>query len=192
MSERLLRFATSFMDRRTSRRNVLVKMAMGGSALAVSPLKYLLEPVDAKSIVTCADCSSGDNCCDGYTTFCCSINADGENHCPSNTFKGGWWKCTDYEGTRLCHNANVRYYLDCNLLPGETCKNGCHCARNKCSLRSTCCNVFRYGQCNTQIPDVTPIVCRIVRCEIPCQIWDECNCTYKEDNNTCTHEAGCL
>ncbi len=192
MSDRLTRFATSLMDKRVSRRNILVKMAMGGSALAVSPIRYLTRPLTAERTITCADCSPGSLCCDGYTAFCCQVNTDGGNHCPPNTFRAGWWKCTNYTGTKLCDPQNVRYYIDCNLRPGTTCPQGCHCANDNCGQRGTCCNIFRYGQCHTEIPDVTAIVCRMIRCQNPCEIWADCNCNLKVDDSTCAHEAGCL
>jgi hypothetical protein len=187
----LLRFATSLMDRRVSRRSFLVRMATGGSALAVDPLRYILRPIAAEAVIDCSDCSPGSRCCDGWTAFCCTVNSDGGNYCPSNTFKGGWWKCTNYTGTKMCNPQNVRYYIDCNLRPGSSCSGGCKCADGSCSNRSTCCNVFRYGQCHTEVPEVTAIVCRLIRCRNPCELWPACNCTYKEDNDTCAHEEGC-
>ena len=192
MSERLVRAAASMLERRVSRRGILVRLATGGSALAVAPLRYLLRPLSAEGVISCADCSSGSLCCDGWTAFCCTVNPSGGNYCPTNTFEGGWWKCTNYRGTQLCDDQNVRYYIDCNLRPGQTCAGGCHCAGNSCGHRSTCCNVFRYGQCHTEVPEVTPIVCRLIKCRNPCELWPACNCSYKQDDNTCAHEEGCL
>ena len=154
-------------------------------------MRYMLRPGTATEVIDCPDCSSGSRCCDGYTEFCCTVNG-GRNACPSNTFIGGWWKCTNYTGAGACHKQGVRYYLDCNLKPGSSCRAGCHCAKDRCSLRRTCCNVFRYGQCNTQIDEVTAIVCRVIKCRNPCEIYSFCGCTYKEDNNTCSHESNCL
>src|SRR5581483_8996584 len=55
------------------------------------------------------------------------------------------------------------------------------------------CNAFRYGQCNTQIPDVTEVVCRVVVCDHPSSVAAfNCGTTYKQDNRTCGHEAPCL
>jgi hypothetical protein len=142
--------------------------------------------------VTCRACGGG-RCCDGYTEFCCTING-GSNSCPPGSFVGGWWKCSDYTGHRLCATQGVRYYLDCNRLPGHRCPQGrCTCANGSCSNRATCCNVFRYGQCNTQIGGVTEVVCRVVKCVNPCRTAPSvCSCTTFYDNATCAHEAACL
>jgi hypothetical protein len=192
MTDRLVRFASSVMERRVSRRGFLSRMALGGSALAVAPIRFLTRPLSAEQTVHCSDCSSGSLCCDGWTAFCCQVTAGNSNFCPPNTYRGGWWKCTSYRGTNLCDPQNIRYLIDCNLLPGNSCSEGCHCANNDCGQRSTCCNVFKYGQCHVEITQITPIVCRMVRCRNPCEIWPDCNCTYKQDDNTCAHEAGCL
>ena len=79
----------------------------------------------------------------------------GKNVCPPNTYVGGWWMCTAYRGGGLCSSQGVRYYMDCNHLPGTG--SDCRCANGNCGERRTDCNVFRYGQCNTQIGGVTPI-----------------------------------
>jgi hypothetical protein len=189
IADRLVSFAGGVLDRKMSRRSLLRRMAVGGSALAVAPVRYLLRPGTAEALVNCVNCNSGSRCCDGYTEFCCTIN-DGLNACPTNTFIGGWWKCTNYTGAGACHKEGVRFYIDCNIKPGRSCT--CHCAKDKCSNRRTCCNAFRYGQCNTQITEVTPIVCRVIKCKNPCDIYSFCTCTYKEDDNTCAHEANCL
>jgi hypothetical protein len=192
VSDRLVRFATNVMDRKVSRRSVLVKTAIVGSALAVGPIRYLTRPVSAEATITCANCSSGSLCCDGWTAMCCQINPGNGNYCPPGTYRGGWWKCTNYKGTQLCNPENVRYIVDCNLIPGTSCTGGCHCADDKCANRGTCCNVFKYGQCHVEVTTITAIVCRMIRCRNPCELWADCNCTTKVDDNTCTHEAGCL
>lgn len=192
MTDRLVSYASSLMERRISRRSLLVRLAMGGSALAVAPIRFLTRPLSAEQTIRCSDCSPEALCCDGWTAFCCQVNPGNGNYCPPNTYRGGWWKCTSYGGAQLCDPQNVRYIVDCNLLPGFTCAEGCHCADNQCSNRGTCCNVFKYGQCHVEITQVTAIVCRMIRCRNPCEIWPDCNCTYKQDDNTCGHEAGCL
>src|SRR6266540_6104265 len=190
MSRRLTDLAAAALERRTSRRSFLIRAAMAGSAFAVAPLKFLLEPVSALAAITCSDCSPSSNCCDGYTVFCCTLHSS--NSCPSYTYMAGWWKCTDYNGNGLCSREGVRYYIDCNRTPGTSCPNGCHCANNQCSHRSTCCNVFRYGQCNTEVDGVTEVVCRMVTCSDPSTLFVNCNDTYFQDNATCTHDADCL
>jgi len=190
MSERLVDAATSFFQKRVSRRSMLVRLAVAGSALAVAPLRYMLRPVDAMSFVNCPNCPPSSRCCDGYTAFCCTLT--GVNACPANTYVGGWWKCTSYRGDGMCSAEGVRYYLDCNILPGWRCPWGCHCANNNCSHRRTCCNIFRYGQCGHEVRGVTPIVCRMIKCVNPCRIYSDCTCSYKQDNTTCKHEEGAL
>ena len=168
-----------------------MRFATAGSALTVAPVRYLMRPLSAMAVVTCADCSSRSACCDGYTTFCCSIN-NGVNACPSYSYMAGWWKCTNYTGGGACSREGVRYYIDCNRTPTARCPGGCRCAQDSCGNRRTCCNRFRYGQCNTEITGVTEVVCRLVKCVNPCQLYVNCNCTYKQDNATCGHEAKCL
>ena len=177
---------------RTSRRGFLIRAATVGSALAVAPLRFLLEPVSAlAAIVRPGDCGGG-RCATGWTEFCCTID-QGQNLCPPYSFVGGWWKCTDYRGRRLCNEQGVRYYLDCNRLPGHHVPGGCHCAKGECDRFRVGCNVFRYGQCNTHIGEVTEVVCRVVVCKHPSTIPGlNCNSTYKQDNRTCAHEAPCL
>lgn len=188
----LVRSSARALEQRSSRRGFLVRAAMVGSALAVAPLRYLLEPVSAlAAIVRPGDCRGG-LCADGWTEFCCTIN-HGQNLCPPGSFVGGWWKCTDYRGRRLCKDQGVRYYLDCNRMPGHRVPGGCHCANGDCGRYRVGCNVFRYGQCNTEIHEITEVVCRLVVCEHPATIPGlNCNSTYKESNAVCAQEAPCL
>jgi hypothetical protein len=117
----------------------------------------------------------------------------GLNTCPTGTFVGGWWMCTDYRGHQLCQGSGVRYYIDCNNFPGQPFPGGCRCARDDCSRRRQACNVFRYGQCNTHIKGTTTVVCRVVTCEKPSKIDGlNCNATLMIDDAVCGHEAGCL
>jgi hypothetical protein len=189
VSGRLIGDAGSLLERRTSRRGLLGRVALAGSAMAVAPLRYLLRPVSAWAVIDPGSCSGG-LCTDGYTAFCCEIN-DGKNVCPPGTYVGGWWMCTHYTGRSLCAAEGVRYYLDCNHLPGTTAD--CRCANDTCAERRADCNVFRYGQCNTEIPGITPIACRVVACQNPSTI-DAFNCSASVavDDNTCTHEWSCL
>jgi hypothetical protein len=191
VSERAVGAAGSLLERRTSRRGLLARAALVGSALAVAPLRYLLRPVSAWAVIAPQHCPGGSLCNDGFTEFCCAING-GENSCPEGSYIAGWWKCTHYGGSKLCGDRGVRYYVDCNRKPGHE-SPGCHCAGEDCGQRRVACNHFRYGQCNTAIAGTTPIVCRIVTCANPATIPGfNCNPTYMEDNRTCDHEAGCL
>ncbi len=188
----LVEDAAGLLERRSSRRGFLVRTAVVGSALAVAPLRFLLRPQSALAAIVHPSACAGGLCTDGFTEFCCTIN-EGRNTCPPYAFVGGWWKCTDYRGNRLCGDSGIRYYVDCNRLPGRGMPGGCQCAGADCGNRRVGCNVFRYGQCNTDIPEVTEVVCRVVVCDHPASIADfHCNSTYKQDNRTCGHEAGCL
>jgi hypothetical protein len=179
------------LESRFSRRTALTRIAVAGSALAVAPVRYLLYPGTALGVVVPGGCRDG-LCTDGYTAFCCEIH-QGLNTCPVGTFVGGWWMCTDYRGHQLCQGAGVRYYIDCNNLPGRPFPGGCRCANDDCSHRRQACNVFRYGQCNTHIKGTTTVVCRVVTCEKPSQIEGlNCNGTVMIDDRVCGHEAGCL
>lgn len=188
----LLEGVCGALERRISRHGFFVRAATAGSALTVAPLRYLLQPQTALAAISRPGDCAGGLCTDGWTEFCCAING-GENVCPSYSFVGGWWKCTDYRGSRLCDEEGVRFYVDCNRLPGREIPGGCQCANGSCAHRRVGCNVFRYGQCNTHIPEVTEVVCRVVLCENPATIPGlNCNATPKDNNLTCGHEAGCL
>src|SRR5436305_4486538 len=156
----------SALERRTSRRGVLARAALAGSAFAVAPVRYLVRPESAWAVIRPHHCPRKAKCSDGYTAFCCEIER-GLNTCPANTYVAGWWKCTDYKGSGLCHGQGYRYYLDCNRVPGQRFPGGCQCANGDCNQRRVDCNHFSYGQCNTQIPSRTEVVCRLFICQDP-------------------------
>ena len=190
MSERVARRAGALLERGSSRRGFLGRVAAAGAAFSVAPIRYLVRPEPALAVVRRpGNCRRGRCARDGFTEFCCSIHG-GRNSCPSRSFVGGWWKCTSYRGSELCDREGVRYYIDCNRKPRERC--GCKCGDNQCDCRRVCCNTFRYGQCNTQINAVTEVVCRVVSCKKPWEVdrWN-CNRSPAYDNNTCDHEACC-
>jgi hypothetical protein len=192
MSERLARAIGDLIERRTSRRGLIARSALAGAAFAVAPIRYLVRPETAWAVLRSGDCPSGSRCNDGYSAFCCEIQ-HGDNRCPAGTYVGGWWKCTDYRGGGLCHAEGVRYYLDCNRIPGVGFPGGCQCANGDCSNRVVDCNLFRYGQCNTDVAITTEVVCRLVICQNPASVAGlNCNGTLMINNHTCTHEAGCL
>jgi hypothetical protein len=191
LGERLVDVSAGFLEQRFSRRSALVRIAVAGSALCVAPLRYLLYPQPALAVIVPGDCAQGD-CTDGYTAFCCEIDS-GLNRCPPGTYPGGWWMCTDYRGRQLCAGQGVRYYVDCNALPGRPYPGGCVCANGTCDERRVNCNIFRYGQCNTQIPGVTAVVCRMVVCQNPGSIPHlNCSSSVAVDDAVCAHEAPCL
>jgi hypothetical protein len=188
---RLVDSSALALEARFSRRSALIRLAVAGSALSVAPLRYLLYPGTALAVVAPGSCGDG-LCTDGYTAFCCEIN-QGVNGCPAGTFVGGWWMCTDYRGHQLCEGAGVRYYVDCNALPGRPFPGGCRCADDSCDKRRQACNIFRYGQCNTQVEGTTAVVCRVVTCENPGTIAHyNCSTAVMIDDAVCAHEAPCL
>jgi hypothetical protein len=187
----LVRGSALFLERRITRRMALQRVALVGSALAVAPLRYLLYPGSAMAAIGPRDCGGG-LCTDGYTAFCCEIN-NGLNSCPEGTFAGGWWMCTDYAGRLLCAEQGVRYYVDCNAIPGAGFLGGCRCAGGTCKERRVACNVFRYGQCNPHVRGVTAVVCRMVMCENPSTVPAlNCGSSLAVDDAVCGHEAPCL
>ncbi len=191
VGDRLVTSSALFLERRFSRRTLLLRVAVAGSALSVAPLRYLLYPGSALAAINPATCADG-LCTDGWTAFCCEING-GLNTCPADSYPAGWWMCTDYAGHRLCSEQGVRYYVDCNRLPGKHFPGGCHCANDNCANRRVACNMFRYGQCNTHIAGVTEVVCRMVVCENPSTIEHlNCGSSLAIDNLVCGHEAPCL
>jgi hypothetical protein len=182
LSVRLVdRFGRALAGAGLTRRRFLGRAAIVGSALAVNPLQYVLKPVPAYASV----CGEGASCNSGWTAFCCTVN-NGANTCPPGSLVAGWWKI---DRSPFCRDA-PRYIIDCNRSPGASCS--CRCADGACDRRRVCCNVFRYGQCNTQIGGVTEVVCRVVTCATPWE-WDPaCNRTVRTDNRTVTHNASCL
>jgi hypothetical protein len=170
------------LRRPASRRGFLAAATLGGAALALDPWGYVTKPQDAYASV----CGPGANCGDGWSAMCCSIN-DGRNTCPPGTYAGGWWKA---DRSSFCGGA-ARYYIDCNAKPGHSFH--CHCNDSNCDHRYVACNVFRYGQCNTQIAGVTAVVCRQISCRPPWQLYPgECGHSSRTDNATAEHNAPCL
>jgi hypothetical protein len=228
LAERVAAKASEWANEFFSDRGALAKGTKGATALAVAPLAYATQPLAADCVVGgqsctsgtetccgaagdcltsgCTNCGctwgySGDNCCDGFTAFCCRLPGGSNYHCPSYAFIGGWWECGCYGGSGLCSTQNVRYYIDCNTCYQSNCPNGCQCANGNCGNRRTCCNNFRYGNCNEGTHPCTDtnggyVVCRLMTCVPPYDIGCT-NCStntpggrYK--NCTCHHEDPCL
>jgi hypothetical protein len=160
----------------------LDRMTLAAAAFATAPIRYATRPVSARDIVgrvplscgsdrtpdKCLDgtCGGGSTCCgDGWTTFCCSLVDESNYACPSYSYIAGYWKCTLTITKGMCSTSGVRWYIDCNVTPGKSCPDGCTC-RN-CSYRRTCCNCFRYGQCNKDVAGTTYVVCRLLSCIKP-------------------------
>jgi hypothetical protein len=164
-----------------SRRTFMGRAAIVGAAVAVNPLRYVMQPGTAYAQV----CGDGASCSSGWTAFCCTVNS-GANTCPPGSYVAGWWRIDD---SPFCLGA-ARYVIDCNRSPNASCS--CRCASGSCDQRRVCCNNFRYGQCNTQIAGVTEVVCRVVTCTTPWN-WDPaCSRTVRVDNRTRSHNAPCL
>lgn len=177
-AQRLVHKASAAISGRTSRRSFLTRTAMVGSALAVGPIDFLLKPGTAYGYL-CGTCS------DGWTAFCCTIMG-GRNVCPPNSFVAGWWKADN--AAYCCGSA--RYIIDCNATCPTQC--ACRCAGDSCDGRRTCCNQFRYGQCNLQISCYGPVVCRVATCTPPWQYDPSCTTSSATDNRTVDHGAPCL
>lgn len=183
LTERLVtRLASARRWRSPTRRGFLAAATVGGAALAVNPWDYITKPVDAYASV----CGPGAECNDGWSVMCCTIH-NGHNTCPAGTFAGGWWKA---DRSSYCGGA-ARYYIDCNAKPGSNFI--CHCNKTTCDHRRVACNIFRYGQCNTQIHGTTAVVCRQISCRPPWQLYPgHCGTSSATDNNTAEHTAPCL
>jgi uncharacterized protein with LGFP repeats len=182
---------------RFGRRGFFVGAAMAGSALAVDPKRYALQPVAAYDTI----CGPGNTAASGWTVFCCTIN-NGVNSCPPGSFAAGWWKAAD---SSWC-GGGYRYIVDCNAkCTGCTsgcsgdhiCDKGCwncRCGSGStatCDQRRICCNAFRYGQCNTHVSCSGGVHCRIVSCVAPYK-WTNCTTTSLQDNRTKEHSAPCI
>jgi len=178
LSQRVVRAASSVLSRGTSRRSFLAKTAVVGSALAVSPVDFLLRPGTAYGYV-CGTCG------DGWTAFCCTING-GRNSCPPGSFIAGWWKA---DNAAYCCGA-ARYIIDCNASCPTSCS--CRCSGAACDGRRTCCNQFRYGQCHQEISCYGPVVCRVATCTPPWQYDPACTTSSATDNRTVNHGAPCV
>jgi hypothetical protein len=183
MAETLTERLVNRLARRTpTRRGFLAAATVGGAALAVNPIGYITKPQSAYASV----CGPGNECNEGWSVMCCSIN-NGSNTCPPGTYAGGWWKA---DRSSYCGGA-ARYYIDCNAKPGTHFR--CHCNTGSCDRRRVACNVFRYGQCNTQISGVTAVVCRQISCRPPWELYPKaCGRSSATDNNTAEHTAPCL
>jgi hypothetical protein len=194
-STRLVSRASGLLSRRISRRGLIARLALVGSALAASGTTFVLRPGTAYSAI----CGSGSSCSSGWTAMCCTIN-QGVNQCPPGTFAGGWWKAT---GASLC-GGKARYIVDCQAKcekcgcgRGNYCKKKCWsckpgCAKGKgCDKRRACWNVFRYGQCDRQIRCSGPVACRAVSCTPPWK-WENCSTASATDNRTRHHSSTCL
>lgn len=188
MSQRLAERASEWIGSRTSRRGFLIRTGIGGAALSTNPLDFALRPISAYAAACqCRGqpCSCGTACCDGYTEFCCTLS--GQNQCPAGTVAAGWWKA---DGSGFCGDA-PRYYIDCNVAPGQN-PCSCGCALGDCGHRVACCTQFRYGQCHQELPEVGPIMCRVVTCTPPWIVDGSCSTAPATDNFTASHDAPCL
>jgi hypothetical protein len=189
------------LEGKLDRRGFLARGALGGAALSVAPIDFALKPIDAYAAICLCNgfnCECGSQCCDGYTEFCCTLY--GLNRCPPGTLVAGWWKV---DASSFCGGGS-RYYMDCNsgcgscgcgsdgVCAGSCSGTICGCAFGNCGNRRAGCVLFRYGQCNQQVPCVGPIVCRLVSCIPPWEIDPTCTRTVAVDDSTRFHDAPCL
>jgi len=191
VSDWLVRRTSHFLAARSSRRGFLVGAAVTGSAFAAAGVKFTTQPGTAYAAIT--DCPPGALCGDGYTEFCCTINA-GSNTCPPGSFAGGWWRA---DFSSFCNG--TRYYIDCMqnccgpLRFDGFCSGcvDCQCATG-CDTRRVYCNYFRYGQCHQEIAHSGPIACRVVSCVPPYATDPSCSTASAVDNATAEHTSPCL
>ena len=194
LADRVVAGISKRIGKRSTRRSFLTKTAIVGSALAVTPLRYLLRPGTAYAAL----CGPAAGCDSGWTAMCCSVNG-GSNTCPPGSVPAGWWKA---DNSSFC-NAGARYYIDCNSTCGSCgCSGGicapgcytcsCHCASGTCDERHVCCTQFRYGQCHQEVACLGAIVCRVVTCVPPWQFDPSCTTASATANETALHDAPCL
>lgn len=205
MTRKVLDSAADAVTSHMNRRGFIARATVIGAAIAAGPVRYLLYPQRAwadetgtcTSNIACGtSCATGQ--CNGngdqFSAFCCTTH--GENRCPSGSFPGGWWKCDNYQGSRLCSNVNQRWYVDCNLnyWDGSSCTP--RCANGDCGNRQSCCVCFRYMNCNgTTHPSKSVVRCRVVLCGNPGNSGpyaSECSTTGGSANDTCATDASCL
>ena len=160
----------SLLERRTSRRGVLARAARGRLGVrrrpGALPGASRHRPM---AVIVPGDCGPGQKCSDGYTAFCCEIEA-GRNTCPENTYVAGWWKCTDYRGSGLCTARATATTWTATGSRATLSRAAASARAGDCHRRRVDCNHFRYGQCNTQVQGTTEVVCRLVVCQHPAQI----------------------
>lgn len=179
-----------------SRRGVLVGAAVAGSALVTDPKAYALRPQSAYATI----CGPASTFSGGWSIFCATINK-GVNGCPPGSFTAGWWKAAD---SSWC-GGGYRYIVDCNAQCTK-CTSGCsdhicdsacwNCScgtgpAGQCDQRRSCCNAFRYGQCNTQVKCSGGVHCRVVSCVAP-HTWANCSTTSFRSDATAEHSAPTL
>lgn len=173
--------AATTLERRISRRGLLVRMTVVGSALTIAPMRYLLRPGSAWASTTCKTCANGHqvccttgtDCVDGNSTFCCSIT--GVNHCPSGTSACGWWRCCI---PSLYCSGGLRYFIDCC---GNCSGVNGHCENGACDSRVTCCYPKKWPNCDGS----GTIQCRAMLCVLPSQVYSGCHDTPVETEATC-------
>ena len=179
-----------------TRRGFFVGAAVAGSALATNPKAYALMPQTAYATI----CGPANTASSGWSIFCATVNK-GLNACPSGSFTAGWWKAAD---SSWC-GGGYRYIVDCNAKCTK-CTSGCsdHICDSKCwncscttgstatcDQRRSCCNAFRYGQCNTQVKCSGGVHCRVVSCVAPYK-WTSCSTTSFRSDSTAEHSSSYL
>jgi hypothetical protein len=168
------------IERRTSRRGLLVRLTVLGSALTLGPVRYLLYPETALAACSgCANpcpsacggsCACTSTCCSSpNSTFCCTKY--GSNVCPGGSDLCGSWSCG---------NTSLKM-MDC-CYPQSTC-GSCRCEGGNCGNRRTCCFSQEWTNCggNSGVID-----CRITRLNNSCF-----PCSSPMNVPTCTSVPSC-
>ena len=188
-AERLASAIGRMLDRRVTRRSALSKAALAGSAFAVAPARYLIRPGTAWAVIGPGDCHSIRSAGMATRRSAARSSTAATTARRARTWPAGG-SAPPIRDAGLCADEGVRYYIDCNRIPGHVFPGGCQCARGDCNRRCVDCNHFRYGQCNTQISGTTEVVCRLVICHHPASVAGmNSNATEKVDDKTCEHEA---
>lgn len=161
--ERVVKAAMTVLERRTSRRGLLIRFAVGASAMAVAPIRYLVRPESAWAYISCSNCSPSSLCCTATTScFCCSITG-GTNDCPSGSQRCGWWYCS----------ANGITYIDC-------CSNCsvAFCCGASCGNRQGCRNPREYTNCGCNQSPCTCVTQNTIHCRITRRISGAPDCCW--------------
>ncbi|MDX6449258.1 MAG: hypothetical protein QOD08_1721 [Gaiellaceae bacterium] len=182
VSDKMVSYASTTLDRRSSRRGFLIRASLVGSAMMVAPHRFLLRPESAFAVTTCTSCTSGVCFTSHNSAFCCTLT-NGTNNCPANTDPCGWWRCCI--PTSYCQSG-FKYFIDCC-----GCTGAGACALDSCGNRRYCCYDQEWTNCTPT--HGTRIRCRIVRCANPGGLFGNCTSQIFTESSCCqgSDAAGC-
>ena len=159
--QKLVSTAMTVLEHRTSRRGLLARIAIGASAMAVAPIRFLVRPESAWAI-TCSSCSPSSTCCSQTTScFCCTIT--GSNNCPTNTHRCGWWFCS----------GNGITYIDCCGNCGSA-----FCCSGSCGNRQGCRNGREYTNCGCAMSSCSCVTQNVIHCRITRRVSGAPDCCW--------------